>query len=999
MPMHLGHTGSNSEEMPHVGSMYGLGFPHYSQMVPLHQASAWQPFSWLPQNAAKFQQMPHQVPQLQKRNPHQHQPQFTGPQSQFKHQHVTKQPQQALQLPPAPSPQIPQMFPPFPGEISPYQQYWPQLNNYLEYFRMGGRPPYNSEEINEDEEAPEKESPKAESTVTETSNSTTADTNSTTVDSSQGNNTTPNVSLPVDSQNVRLNGQNVSPDTVPVSPFNHGKNINTLAHASKPFQQTVLGNTQHKYYVIDKAGSGDHHNHIHLLTHLINKGSFTSSPNSGNLGYIRESQHFDPDKHSGRATIPKGSHNDGPRGTSQNIVRLPRYESVQPHTGNNKVQNLGNFRRKHEERQTGEHSHWPIKNNKIPKPKMIILDPQRNEYLAEYNRQLNVQGQQTMPRGLLTNHQNIQFQTQNESNQKNRLNVVGQNSKALLISDTPFIQSENPPQQLPDENFYEKDVRVFLRDSPWMNKQGSPQITKVPSGQQQRTIYIVSPFASNNTPVHPDDRQRTEGILNHAVEEENEQNNQQPNPLHHRNGMYPENKIHGQSSTVPYSGKQPWVNHLEFSAVEPNLHDPMESHLTHANQIRQELYNNDRMTENQSKYVLLSNPEPSMHTERIYFPGNQPLHQIIDGPIHKIIDSLDHNGYFAGYNVDSQTQNKKSPNSTNIQSEPIETVYYIIRHEPHLGQVDPVNLQLSPFTEKHSGVYNPDNSAATHKDNANYDMYPSGMRGQSPYQREPGIGHTGSTHYTCYLPVIENDSTSGLPGQLYVCCKHTHAEQGTIGKLENSNFRLTLQEYNEWLPYQDRTHRQHTRNVIDSSLTPACNNSNNENILSSGGERSEAISCVTNGCDEQKSEHSYRSFGVVDKRPCSARGDADNYLPLFQDTSTSPRKNDIAFEKVELPQINIQAEGTTTENDARLKKATGKLLSILTCPKNRQKIPQANTVPSKPNAFYLKRDIPAGEPSTVAGVVTHDEYSMVHQPSENNIDPVSNVADCLILNK
>ncbi|CAH2301392.1 Hypothetical predicted protein [Pelobates cultripes] len=125
--MHLGHRGSNSEEMPHVGSFYGLGLPNYSQMVQLQHALVQQPFSWLQQNAAKghkdtisppMPRFPINSPHLAHHQQPKQPPLPTMPQ----YQHVTKQ----HQPPPAPDPQLTPIFPPYPSGINPFHPYWQQ---------------------------------------------------------------------------------------------------------------------------------------------------------------------------------------------------------------------------------------------------------------------------------------------------------------------------------------------------------------------------------------------------------------------------------------------------------------------------------------------------------------------------------------------------------------------------------------------------------------------------------------------------------------------------------------------------------------------------------------------------------------------------------------------------------------------------------------------------------------------------------------------------------
>ncbi|XP_075058120.1 enamelin [Mixophyes fleayi] len=1027
IPMQFPFRGSNSEEgapygsynhlnlqMPHAGSMYGYGLPHYSQMIQLQQALSRQPFPWQPQGKAQTQQNNKEVispqvprypiiPQLPQ------QPSIAVQQPQPNYQPVTKQP---LQLPPIPDPQIPQMFLPF---LNPGNPFWPQ-GNYFGYFGVGGRPPYNSEEANEDEEAAkEKEPPAAEPPVTESSN-TTVDTNSTTVDHGLGNSTAQNESFVGEnpqSTNVRLDSQNIYSAGMPMTPSIHGRHVNISPGAAKPSNhfirspqhQNILRNQHQKYYTVNRVftGRGDHANGIHPRDHFVNTSPPVHHLPSEKRFFTGEHTSYG-DKFSGRAPMQGESEVRG-------ILHSPKLSITrngdQQYNGNNLV-NQRDFSKHLENGQQREHPIWLGNKNNVPNRNVIIVQPERNEYFTEYSRHPLVEvKKQNIPRGIFSRHHNSQFQPkQSETVQKsnlyeNRGTTVSQNSNILLKNDNPYKQSG-----------------TFDTGSTWSNRHISTQIDRGDTGPLQETIYLVSNLPSDSAAVYTHHNPKQ-----NQFEHPSEQQGSPDYSVGQRKNISPENDLHGKTSTLPHSENQNWqgndftTTQFDNFQLQPyswvgtsrNIQAPL------AEQNKRKAYiNNDRYQNSQREFLLISKPGPLKTQEQLQFSTNGPLYQFkeMSPGSQKPISSLDHTAYYPEYETDSPNLNKNTQYSASRTFDPTEGAQYTHGDELHLGQKSPIHLQLSPFPETQPWSYNPEEIPSEQNEHANFGSYPSGMRGQSPYQREVITDYGGSQLYTCTLPFAEYDSGRGLSDSLlYVCCKLSHVEQGRpSGAVDSTHeFRLTLKEYNDWVPYQDRTHRQHTRNVIDppnigynqrsNSVMPNCNVSNiNDNTMTSGREHLEGIPCAKKACDTKNLEYPYQGFDVVATTPCQARGDADNFLPPKQEVLSSQKKILVGSDKAEILPINVQEDGSIhggVENDVRVKKGTGKLLRVLTCPQVQM---HASDLPAsldrnKPNAFSLKHEIPNGQP----GVDTQDGSMVLHQPPGN--DPESSPPDCLILNK
>ncbi|KAM6220916.1 enamelin [Rhynchocyon petersi] len=192
----------NPTHMSHLGPMYGNGM-QFPQGFPQYQMPMWPqppPNTWPPQKPSspsgpKRQNKTDQTQETPK--PSQPQPKKSPPKRQLKQPtQTTPQPKEEVQPP--------QAFPPFNNGLFPYQPSpWqmpqrlppgfgrPPVSNeeggnpyfgYFGYHGFGGRPPYYSEEMFEQdfEKPKEKDPPKTESPPTEpTANSTVTQTNST----------------------------------------------------------------------------------------------------------------------------------------------------------------------------------------------------------------------------------------------------------------------------------------------------------------------------------------------------------------------------------------------------------------------------------------------------------------------------------------------------------------------------------------------------------------------------------------------------------------------------------------------------------------------------------------------------------------------------------------------------------------------------------------------------------------------------------------------------
>ncbi|ELW70450.1 Enamelin [Tupaia chinensis] len=219
---------SKSEELAHLGPMYGNGLQLPPQF-PQYQMPMWPqppPKMWPPQKPSgpKRQSKTDQAQETQKPN--------QSPPKKPPQKRPVKQPPSAPTEPKEEA-QPPQVFPPFNSGLFPYQQPPWQIpqNPYFGYFGyhgFGGRPPYYSEEMFEQdfEKPKEKDPPKAESPATEpTANSTVTETNSTQPNpggSQGGNDTSPRNSGPGPNTGSNPTAQNGGITPPPVNTSRQG---------------------------------------------------------------------------------------------------------------------------------------------------------------------------------------------------------------------------------------------------------------------------------------------------------------------------------------------------------------------------------------------------------------------------------------------------------------------------------------------------------------------------------------------------------------------------------------------------------------------------------------------------------------------------------------------------------------------------------------------------------------------------------------------------------
>uniref|UniRef100_A0A803K519 Enamelin n=1 Tax=Xenopus tropicalis TaxID=8364 RepID=A0A803K519_XENTR len=1026
VPMHFSHMSSNSEEgmpygpygyqnpqMPSIGSMYGLGFPHYSQMIQLQQALGRQPSSWLPQNIARTQQIhketiplnlprfhlqpvQSQLPQLPA--PPVQQPQLNPPQS--KSNYVTKQPHQPLQLPPAPDQQAqaPMMFPPFSNIMNPYQPYW-QQGNYFGFFGMGGRAPYNSEEINEDEEPAkaEKESPKTESPVAETSNTTIADNNSTTISQSQGNATTNNESMAGDiiqSSTIPLNAQNGHIEGPPVIAVVHNKHKNTLHGASRqahyvvraPNPDTILSNHQphQKYHIVDKIlvgrGGFPSQNTIYHQEQITGKVPLTNI-HTEKSSYIRHVPQTNSDKIPLRTVATKdgdsfvrearGMHFDPTMNTIGNDAIQQIYRNNVPENASPKVDN--------------EHLSFLVNKNKTPNRKIILVQHQGREHFPGHIMESVIESEYA-PRGIFSSHRNTPSYTQiNKEDKKLSVPNNGDNSgninTAHIKSEDLFIGGEFFQHNGENAALYQKEGTASDIGTAY-------DIGTATTGQQLESIYLVKHFPTNHFQVYGDNNPKNPShLLSNTWQKKPDQLESPRNNLLGQKEiyLYPDTELYHQTNNELPLGKQHWDNEIDFSAVQ--FENPGSSTYYIKGSQRQKQWptasNNrvelDRQPIDQPNYLLISKLDPAKNTDVSTFTTNEPMAQ---------------NGYITNQEAYLQSPNNKSPFIFNKPS--TDGILYIPIDELHDSQNNPVHLKLTPYSKAHSENHSPGVFRSLQEVNPN--IYPSSLRRQSLNPRKTG-------HYSCTIPLTGVDPTLEHNNALIlVCCKLNDMGQSHPSANEDNvhHLKVVLNEYMESVPHQDQTHRQHTRDVIESPkfsiqnnvMTVRPNSSNNhDNIQSSRGKSSDSVPCTSKPSYEQNSEYPY----AFPKKQCSYRGDADSYLPPSQDESISLKKRFLASENVYMPLANTPGSDLPDrriKDEGKVKKGIGKLLEILTCPQDQEihtNKKAINIAKTRPTASLLNHD----KLSADAVPVLNTEQSDAEKP----INAIGNLPDCLILKK
>lgn len=835
--------------------------------------------------------------------------------------------------------------------------------NYFSYFGFGGRQPYNSEEANEDEEpAKEKEPPSTEPPVTESSNSTIADTNTTMVDQGLANNTALNESLvEINPQNPNLGfgGHRIPLSKGPFTNTIHGRHVNVLSGARRPpnyytiirSPNSIIRNPQQRYYANNRVplGNGDQQKRAPASNQVINKALPVHIRPSEKREFTRENTPLYLDNGLRRVVIPGES-------DVRNILHNPKLtvyrNNIQQYTGNRKTIEISQ-QREDPNRIT----------NNVPNRNVIIVYPQDPHSQAHVFPDEN----QNIPRGIYANKHNGKFQSN--------------------PSDPPHF-----PEHSDSTIIQNSKSGTVTTDSIWSNRLYMPEISKGDSGPLQESIYLVSDFPSNNDPYN------------------NPKQNQWGSPAYPGNvhytadqreiDIYPENDPYTKISPTAGIENKHWkVN--DFTTPHENVQTQPYSRLgplkktqnPSVGQNRKEFYitTNERYPLNQRQFLLISKPGSS-RTQEQPFPTNRSSYRFQNvSPIsHKPDSTLDYSSFNTRMENNSPTLNTNTPYSPNRLFDPAEGIQYTHGDEIHLEHNNPIDFQISSFPETQPWSYNPEATPSEPKEQANFESYPSGLRGQPSNQREIEMDwNGGSRHYLCSLP-LEEDPGREIPNSLlYVCCKLSNGEQGSPSATVDNmhDFRLALKEYNDWVPYQDRTHKQHTRNVIDSPKTDYnqqsmsnCNiSSANEMAMASGREASERPPYIRKVFNEQNLENSYQGSDISNKKPCSARG--DNFLLPKQEMPSSQGKN-----------IIIQDAGL--HHGAVEKKGPGKLLRILTCPQDQQ-MPVADKpsdlASDKPNVFSLKHDTSNRE----LGLKSQDGNLMFHQPSES----LNSTPDCLILNK
>ncbi|KAG9480402.1 hypothetical protein GDO78_012071 [Eleutherodactylus coqui] len=926
IPMPFPYRGSNSEEGPPHGP---FNYPN----LPMSHGGPMFGYG-LPHYAQMIQ-----LQQALSQQPFPWQPQ--GKDQSEQHNHETIAPQMPIfpfkpQTQPI-SAQQPQHVTKQPLQLPPAPNAQTPPGNYFGYFGFGGRQPYNSEEA--DEEAPkEKDPPKAEPPVTESSNSTVADTNTTVVDQGVGNNTAHNESfVEISPQNpdLQFDGQRIPSSGRTFTNIVHGRPVNVLPAAHRPpnhvirLPNHIIRNPQQRYYGINRVplGNGDQQKRAYPPNQVINKASPINVRPPEKREFARE---------------------ETPIYLENGLRRVvPVYRNnIQQYPGNRKPIDMSQ-QREHVNKMT----------NNAPNGNVIIVYPQDPQPQDET---------QNIPRGIYANYQNGKFQS--------RQSETGQEPHFPQHGDTTAIQISKSG--------------TVTTDNMWGNVHHTTEISKGAPGPLQETIYLVSAFPSNNDP--------------HNIPKQNQWGSPAyRGNVHYSAGqreidIYPENDPYAKINPTPGLEDQHWkvndfttqhenVQPQPYSRIGPqrNIHNPS------VGQNRKEFYitTNERHPLNQRQFLLISKPGP-LKTQEQSFSTNRSSYRFQNVfPIPQKPDStLDHSPFFTRLETDSPMQNTNIPYRPNRQFDPVENIQYTFGDEIHPEHNNPIDYQISSFPETQPWGYNPEVIPLVPSERTNYGSYPSGLRGQSSNPKEIEMDwNGGSRHYICSLP-YEDDLGRGIPNSLlYVCCKLSNtAQRSPSGTVDNMNdFRLAVKEYNDWVPYQDRTHKQHTRNVIDSPKTetnqPSVSNCNmssaNEIAMASGREPLEGPSCIRKACNEHNLENAYQGFDMGHKRPCSARG--DNFLSPELEVPSSQGKN-----------LNIQDDASPQGGVE--KRGPGKLLRVLTCPQNRQ-MPAADLAKDRPNAFSLQHDIANGEP----GLKSQDGNLMLHQPSE----PLSSTADCLILNK
>ncbi|OCU00031.1 hypothetical protein XELAEV_18005813mg [Xenopus laevis] len=1021
--MPYGPYAYQNPQMPSVGSMFGFGHPHYLQMMQLQQALGRQPSPWLPQNTARTQQIhkeaippnlprfhlqpvQSQLPQLQM--PPVQQPQFNPPPS--KSNYVTKQPQQPLQLPPSPDPQAqtPLMFPPFSNIMNPYQPYW-QQGNYFGLFGMGGRAPYNSEEMNEDDEPakPEKEPPKTESPVAETSNTTIVDNNSTTIPQSQGNTTTNNGSMAGDisqSPTIHLNGQNGHIEGPPVIALVHNKN--TLHGASRqehylvrsPNPDTILSNHQlhQKYHIADKIlvgrGGLPSQNAYYRQEQMTAKEPLTNIHNSEKASYIRYVPQTNSDKIPLRTVATKDADINSFVREARGMYHDPTVntignEGIQQYYRNNVPDNTSP--KGEENKHVEEYLSFLVNENKTPNQKIILV---QNRGLDNFPGHIvkSVTENEYTPREIFSSNRNMPPNA--EIKKEEQKISVPNNGDYTGNTNAPYIKSEDLFRGIEFLQHHEKP-------SFYQNEGRASDIGMAKPGQQPESIYLVKQVPADHIQVSADNspKQNPSHLLSNTWQKKTDPLGSPRNYLlgQKENYLYSDTELYHRTNNELPSGIQHSENGIDFSNVQyENPGSPMyylqgsQRKLSIASNNGEEFYIvKDRQPTDQLKYLLISKLDPSKNTGISTFTTNEPLNQ---------------NGYITNQEAHLQMQNKKSPFIINRSISSTDGNLYIAVDEPHASQNSPIHLKLSPHSKTHSGTNSPGAFYSLQTVNTNNGFHSSSLRGQSLNHRETG-------HFSCTIPETGVDPALELNNRLILfCCKLTDMEQSHPSANEDNihHLQVVLNEYKESVPHQDQVHRQHTRDVIESPKLTIQNNvmitrnnssNNHDNIQSSGGKTSDSVPYIAKRSYEQNSEYPYEGPNAFPKNPCPYRGDADSYLPPSQDESISLRKRFLASENGHMLATNVLEPESPHKNlgkEGKFKRGIGKLLEILTCPQDqeRHKNEKAiNIAKARPNSFSLNHNTFSADAAPVVDTKPSD--------AENPIDAKGTMPDCLILKK
>ncbi|XP_068129035.1 enamelin-like [Hyperolius riggenbachi] len=875
--------------------------------------------------------------------------------------------------------------------------------NYFGFLGFGGRPPYNSEEANEDEEGPkEKDPPKPEPPITESTNTSTVDTNSTTVDHGLANSTVQNESLVGDipqSPNIRFPGHNTVPKDEFMIPSINGRQVRILRGPPQPSHHNHFLEKQ-RYYTGNRVltARGGNPSNIQPSDHLINKPSFIpqhprvisggSSPTHGNR--ISGRVAFQP-VNVGRAVTPDPK------------LNIPRIQQAQKYNSYN-AGVRGDFPKLVDPSHGTEHLVRPVNRNNVPDHNIIVVQPQYKEHFSQYSRYpvADERLEQNIPRGIfLSEHQPIRSDTGQSNNIYHiKSTSMNHNTDTVVGNEGPYLPSGTQDS-----------------GNTWRNRQIS--IGREGLGEPAEVIYLISTFPSDAEAANTYNSQKQNLWENQPEQKENTQYITVPK----ENNIFIEEELYGTASTTSQPENHPWQGN-EFTTtpmienMQPQPYRRLgpspnpQFQIPSADYSRKDLYANDydRHPNNQRHVLLVSKPELPKTQEQVQLSVKGPSYRFRETNLgsQKPFSTLDHAGPYTDYDTNPQTFLKNMQHTGSRPFDPVETIQNINGEDMHLKQNNPIHVQLVTIPEVPSWGYNPQKETSGHKQLFRYDSYPSGMRVHLPYQREIIRDYENQRYYMCSLPFLEDPGRELTNSLLYLCCKLAHVDQGSPSRTVDNipEFRLSLKEYNELVPNQDRAHRQHTRNVGDApktdfnqpcrSMIANCNATNTrENPLNFRSE-SRGMPHPAETCDDQNIEYPNESFNAFPAGPCGTRG--DNYLPSQQEVLSSQKKTFVGKEKAEIPPPkNVHHnEQLPRDNDVRTNKGTGKLLQILTCPRDTQ-MHVADTPASLdnrniPDAFTLKHNVPNEEP----GVGMHDGSSVPHMAGS---DPGRNTPDCLILNK